>query len=95
MTALDLIADIFRRDGAWNNGLAANVRRITGPQLDLLRLLIGQDHHAGAMESGGPGVAIWAPPGGTKYVIAEDLRGDRHSLSRAASSVPVGMGMLF
>ncbi len=101
MTAYDLIADIFRRNGPWNNGLPANVRSITGAQLDLLRRLIGQDKDAGAVESGGPGETIWTPATGDKYVIAEDLRGDRrgcskrHTIERLPSTVPVGMGSLF
>lgn len=95
MTAHDLIADIFRRNGPWNNGMPANVRCITGAQLDLLCRLIGQDKDAGAVEAGGPGETIWKPMGGDKYVITEDPRGKRHTLARLASTVPVGMGSLF
>ena len=95
MTAHDLIDDIFRRNGPWNNGLPANVRCITGAQLDWLRRLIGQDKDAGAVESGGPGETIWTPAAGDKYVIAEDPRHKRHTIERLSSTVPVGMGSLF
>lgn len=100
MTAHDLIADIFRRNGPWNEGLPANVRCITGPQLDLLRRLVGQDKDAGAVKSGGPGETIWTAAAGDKYVISEDLRGDRrggfrHTIERLSGIAPSGMGSLF
>lgn len=95
MTAHNLIADIFRRPGAWNEGLPGNVRRITGPQLDLLRRLIAEDKDAGAVQSGLGGSFTWMPRGRDKYVVTEDLRGDRHRLERLANIAAEGMGMLF
>ncbi len=95
MTAHDLISDIFRRTGCWNVGLPGNTRRITRPQLELLRRLIAEDEQGSAMQSNGPGIAVWEPSGRDKYVITEDLRGDRHTLTHMTRLAPSGMEMLF
>jgi len=91
MTARGLIDSIFTRA---QPGVAGNVRRITLPQLDLLRRLIAEDREAGAMHADGLGVAVWKPAGREKFVITEDLRGDRHTLARAPN-FSATMGSLF
>ena len=92
MTAHELIASIFLRV---QDGMPGNARRISRAQLDFLRTLIGEDEQGGAMQTAGPGVAVWTPSGRNKYVIREDLRGDRHVLERLANVVPTGMDRLF
>lgn len=92
MTAYDLIASIF---GRVQRGMPGNARVISRGQLNLLRALIGEDEEGGAMKSDGPGRSIWAPSGRNKYVITEDLRGDRHVLERHSNLLPSGMGSLF
>jgi hypothetical protein len=92
MTAHDLIASIFARA---QGGMPGNERRITPAQLKYLRDLIGQDEEGGALASVGPGVSVWMPAGKSKFVLCEDLRGDRHVLRRMAKMVPTGMGTLF
>jgi hypothetical protein len=92
MTAHDLIADIFSRH---QDGVPGNMRRITRPQMDLLFRLIGEDEDGGAVQSAGPGVTVWMPMGRNKYVVTEDLRGKRHTLTRMSNIVPCGTGMLF
>ena len=92
MTAHDLIISIFSRVQA---DMPGNARRITRAQLDFLRNLIAADEEGGAMRSGGPGVSVWTPSGRNKYVLREDLRGNRHVLERLANVVPTGMGSLF
>jgi hypothetical protein len=89
MTAFDLIDSIFSRP-AW--GVAPNVRRISREQLVYLRGLIDRDAEAGKARKGAPGSLVWMPPGPHKYVLSEDLGGDRHTLTRlsniAASQEP-------
>ncbi len=92
MTAHDLIASIFSRV---QDGMPGNARRISRAQLDFLRGLIGEDQEGGTMQTTGPGVSVWTPSGRNKYVIREDLRGNRHVLERLANMVPTGMGRLF
>lgn len=92
MTAHDLIADIFRRP---QDGVAPNMRRITRAQMDYLLSLIGQDEEGGAMQRGTGGSLIWMPSGRNKYVITEDPRGNRHTLTRLQTIAPVAMGSLF
>jgi hypothetical protein len=92
VTAHQLITDIFSRV---QDGVPNSVRRITRPQLDLLRTLIAEDKDRRAVHSGGPGVTVWSPTGRDKYVITEDFRGKRHALERFAKTVPTGMGLLF
>jgi hypothetical protein len=91
MTAHDLITDIFSRVQSG----PSNMRRITRPQLNLLCRLIGEDKDAGAVQHGLGDSLVWAPGGRNKYVITEDLRGNRHTLTRLANIVPSGAGMLF
>jgi len=91
MTAHDLIVDIFARV----QGGAGNVRRITRPQLDLLLALIAENEEGGAVASGGPGVTVWTPSGRDKYIITEDARGARHTLTRLSNLTPTAMGTLF
>ncbi len=92
MTAHDLIASIF---GRVQDGMPGNMRRITRAQLDFLVRLIGEDQEGGAMQASGPGVSAWTPSGRNKYIIREDLRGNRHVLERMANIVPTGVGLLF
>lgn len=92
MTAHDLIADIFRRP---QDGVAPNMRRITRPQLDFLLSLIGKDEEGGAVQRGTGGSLVWTPCGRNKYIITEDLRGNRHTLTRLVTLAPVGAGLLF
>lgn len=92
MTAHDLITDIFSRP---QRGVAGNMRRITRRQLDYLVGLIGKDQDGDAVRHGTDGGLVWMPPGPEKYVITEDARGDRHTLTRLANIIPSGMGSLF
>ncbi len=92
MTAHDLITSIFSRP---QQGVAGNMRRITRAQLDFLVGLIGEDEEGGAMQRGLGGSMVWMPSGRNKYVITEDLRGNRHTITRLANIVPSGIGRLF
>lgn len=92
MKAHDLIASIFARV---QDGVPGNVRRITRAQLGYLRNLIDQDEEGGAVQSGGPGVTVWKPSGRNKYILTEDLRGERHTLTRVANIAPSSSGLLF
>jgi hypothetical protein len=94
-TAHDLVTDFFARAGPWNRGLPGNMRSLTRAQLDLLLRLIGEDEEGGALSSGGPGVTVWKPSGRNKYIIREDLRGQRHTVERLANLVASGTGLLF
>ena len=92
MTAHDLISSIFSHV---QNRVAGNVRMITRPQLYLLRALIAEDRESYAVRSDGPGVTVWEPSGLDKYVITEDLYGDRHRLERVANHIASDAGWLF
>jgi hypothetical protein len=92
MTARDLIADIFSRP---QRGVAGNMRRITRRQLDYLVGLIGEEQESGAVQRGAGASLVWMPGGREKYVITEDARGDRHTLTRLANVVSGGTGSLF
>jgi hypothetical protein len=90
MTAHDLITDIFSRV----QGGPGNVRYITVRQLNEVRRLISIDKDRAAVRAEAPGVTVWTPTGGEKYVITEDLRGKRHTLTRSTIETS-GSGMLF
>lgn len=92
MTAHELIGSIFSRV---QDGVAPNMRRITRAQLDYLLTLIGRDEDGGAMKRGDGGSIIWMPTGRNKYVITEDPRGNRHTLTRLIALAPVDAGRLF
>jgi hypothetical protein len=91
MTAHDLIADIFSRVQSG----PGNMRRITRPQLNLLCRLIGEDKDAGAVQHGLGDSLVWTPSGRNKYIITEDSRGNRHTLTRLANLSATGMDSLF
>lgn len=92
MTAFDLIDSIFRRA---QPGVAGNVRRISREQLHYLRDLIDIDGPASAIKRGAPGSLIWTPAGRDKYVVTEDLVGNRHTVTRLANLVSSESGRLF
>lgn len=91
MTAHGLIESIFSR---WQDG-PGNVRRITRAQLDYLRGLIDADEEGGAVTRGSPGSLVWMPMGRWKYVLTEDLRGEKHTLVKLGNVVASGTGSLF
>jgi hypothetical protein len=91
MTAHDLITDIFSRV----QGGPGNVRCITVRQLNEVRRLIGIDKDRAAVRAEAPGVTVWTPTGGEKYVITEDLRGKHHTLARTSRTSSSNAGMLF
>ena len=92
MTAHDLISEIFGRP---QRGVAGNMRRITRAQLGYLRDLMVADPEGAAVERGAPGSLVWMPSGRDKYVLTEDLVGNKHTLTRLSNIVPSGMGNLF
>jgi hypothetical protein len=92
MTAHNLISDIFSRS---QTGIADNMRRITRPQLNLLIKLIGENEESGAVQRGSGGSLVWMPRGLDKYVITEDPRGNKHTLTHLSNLIPTGMGSLF
>jgi hypothetical protein len=96
MTAHDLITDIFSRH---QDGVPGHMRRITRPQLDFLLGLIGEDEEGGAVENvpadAGFRATAWKPSGRNKYIVTEDLRGKRHTLTRLSNLVASGTGCLF
>ncbi len=92
MTACALIADIFSRV---QPGVASNIRRITPRQLAYLRLLIDADPQAAAVTRGAPGSLVWTPAGHDKYILTEDLRGTKHTLTRLSNAAVEGNGSLF
>jgi hypothetical protein len=93
MTALELINDIFRRP---QRGVDANMRRITPDQLTYVRVLIERDVERNAVTRGAPGSLIWMPTKDRyKYVVAEDLVGKKHTLTRIANLETSECGRLF
>lgn len=92
MTAHHLIEDIFRRV---QPGVPGHQRRLSRAQLAYLRDLIDRDEEGGALRGDGPGVTIWLPSGRWKYVLAEDLHGERHTLTRLGNLAPSDAGRLF
>jgi hypothetical protein len=93
MTAFDLIDSIFSR-ASWG-GAAANVRRITPDQLKYLRDLIEKDAESHKARAGAPGSLVWMPAGPHKYVVTEDLVGNKHTLTRLSNIVAQESGRLF
>jgi hypothetical protein len=93
MVARDLIESIFSRP-AWR-GTPGNVRRITRDQLVYLRNLIEADPEAEAVKRGAPGSLVWMPSGRYKFVLTEDLIGDKHTLTKLSNIVASKTGMLF
>jgi len=92
MTAHGLIDDIFSRA---QDGVAPNMRRITRAQMDYLISLIAQDEDGSAVQRGAGGSLVWAPRGRGKYVITEDTRGNRHTLTRFTTPIAAEMASLF
>lgn len=92
MTAFDLIDSIFSRA---QREAAGNVRRITRDQLKYLRDLIDADPEGGAVRNGAPGSLVWMPRGARKYVLTEDLNGNKHTLTRLSSIATSETGRLF
>jgi len=92
MTAFDLIDSIFRRAQA---GMPGNMRRITPAQLKYLRDLIDAEGPSEAIKRGAPGSLVWTPEGRDKFVVTEDLSGNRHTLTRLANLVASESGQLF
>lgn len=92
MTVHDLIAQIYAR-GSF--GLTGDMRRITRPQLDLLRKLIAEDPEAAALTRASANSQLWTPSGRDKYLITEDLKGERHTITRLMNLRASGAGMLF
>lgn len=90
MTALDLVHSIF---GRAQGGVPGNQRIITPAQLSLLRKLLDEDGER--VTADGPGRQMWLPAGRDKYVLAEDLGGKRHTLTRYASVQETQPGRLF
>jgi hypothetical protein len=93
MTAFDLIDSIFSRP-AWR-GAPGNQRHVTRDQLVYLRNLIDADPEAAKVTRGAPGSLVWMPAGRHKYVLTEDLMGDKHMLTRLSNIEASGMGSLF
>lgn len=94
VTAFDLIDSIFSRVQPWSK-LPSNARRITPKQLLKLRELIDEDPEGGAVTRGAPGSLVWRPAGRTKYMITEDLYGDKHTLAKFSNIVASDTGKLF
>jgi hypothetical protein len=91
-TAHDLIASIFSRP---QQGVAGNMRRITRRQMLFLKDLIGQDEEGGALRPGSLNSLVWMPRGRMKYVITEDVSGEKHTLTKLMMPVAVDEGSLF
>ncbi len=92
MTALELIDSIFRRPEL-RPYIPSNVRRITLRQLGYLRALIEAEGPDEAIRRGAPGSLIWMPKG-EKYVLTEDLRGNKHTLTRLRNILAIDSGRL-
>jgi hypothetical protein len=92
MTAREFISELFARPGY---GCASNMRRLTAPQFELLIKLIGEDANAGAVQRGLGRSLVWKPPGAEKYVITEDPRGQKHTVTIMPGAAASGSGLLF
>jgi hypothetical protein len=93
MTASGLIESIFSRP-PWR-GQSNNLRHVTREQLIYLRNLIERDPERGAMREGSPGSLVWSPDGPHKFVLTEDLVGDKHTLTRLRNIASSETGSLF
>jgi len=93
MTPFDLIDSIFSR-APWR-GMSGNQRHITRDQLVYLRDLIDADPEAAKVKRGAPGSLVWMPSGRHKYILTEDLIGEKHTLTRLSNIAASGMGSLF
>lgn len=93
MTAINLIESIFRR-APWKNE-PGDMRHITRAQLDYLRNLISAGPEGGAVTRGGVGSLVWMPKGRYKYILTEDPRGNKHTLTRLSSLAALDIGSLF
>lgn len=91
MTAHEFIEQLFERP---QTNVSSNMRYITGPQMDLLRTLIGKDEEGAPLSPGMNGGFIWMPRGGVKYVVSQNPDGTRRSLMKLKSA-PSGAGRLF
>jgi hypothetical protein len=92
MTAHELIASIYARP---QEQRPSNERGISHRTLVYLKDLIAADEEGAAFVNSGPGVWIWSPSGRTKYVLKEDLQGNRHTIARLMNLVASDMGRLF
>lgn len=92
MKAMALIDDIFRRPQRGNEN---NVRRVSPAQLKYLRDLIESEGPRAAIRQGAPGSLIWMPSGPSKYILTEDLSGNRHTLTRLLNLETGDAGSLF
>lgn len=92
MTAHGFIEQLFERP---QSNVASNMRYITGPQLELLERLIGQDPEIGARQNGMHGGFVWAPSGRWKYVVSQNPDGTRRAIMRLNAGRPTGAGSLF
>jgi hypothetical protein len=92
MTAHEFIDQLFERP---QPNVATNMRYVTPGQLELLRVLIGQDVDGRAMSSAPAGGFTWSPRGRYKYQLAQDPNGNRRSLIKLAKETRSGVGLLF
>jgi len=93
MTAFDLIDSIFSRPAF---GVAqGNIRSISDRQYAKLRELIGEDPEGGAVTTGTGGSLVWMPSGRHKYILTEDLRTGKHTLTRLSNIIASESGRLF
>jgi len=92
VTAHSFIDELFSRP-AWD--LASNMRRLTQPQLELLRRLIGEDEEGGALHPGMNGGFVWMPSGRQKYIVAVDAGGRKRTITRLANIDASDAGRLF
>lgn len=92
MTAHGFIEQLFARP---SRNLPGHMRPLTGPQLALLRELIGQDEEGSATARGESGALVWMPSGRWKYVLSEDPLGRRHTITRLGNLRASAAGSLF
>ncbi len=92
MKARELVESILRRPQA---GVADNMRFITREQMVYVLDLIAKDEEAAALRRGAGNSFVWSPSGRDRYVVTEDFRPDRHTLTKVKSLVPEGVGSLF
>ena len=91
MTAQQLIAETF---SCVQSGAASNLRRLSPRQFTWLRDLI-EVEAGGTIGRGDMGSLVWTPPGPDKYVLTEDPRGEKHTLTRLGNISTSGAGNLF
>lgn len=92
MTAAYLVGEIFSRP---QQGIASDVRRLTGRQFVVLRELMLKEESKGTVRAGLGGSLVWAPPGRVKYVLTEDRNQWKYTLTRMTTAAPAESGRLF